>query len=112
MKPFVYVAGPVSKDPFGCVRKAAPVFEDLLHLGCTPFLPQLSILQEMIAPLPYETWLEYDFDIIRDQADAVIRLPGESPGADREVALAHKLFLPVFQWPEDRDTFINFLACL
>ena len=95
MKPLVYVAGPITGDPFGCVRKAAHAFGYLRDAGCVPFLPQLSVIQEMVDPLPYETWLEYDFDVIR-RCDALYRLDGESPGADREVEFATSLGLPVF----------------
>jgi hypothetical protein len=84
MKPLVYVAGPITGNPFGCVRESMHAFTRLLDLGCTPFMPQWSVIGEMCHPLHYETWLDYDFDIIR-HCSALVRLRGESPGADREV---------------------------
>jgi hypothetical protein len=39
--------------------------------------------------------MELDFGWVR-RCDAVLRLPGASSGADREVALAERLGLPVF----------------
>lgn len=95
MKPLVYVAGPITGDPFGCVRQAAKAFRDLRTCDVVPFLPQLSVIQEMVDPLPYEEWLAYDFEVI-ERCDALFRLPGESPGADREVEFATSLGLPVF----------------
>lgn len=93
----VYVAGPITGDPFGCVRQAMETFPLLRELGCIPFLPQLSVIAEMVAPQDYETWLGYDMDVIA-RCGALVRLDGESPGADREVELALSLSLPVFDW--------------
>ncbi len=85
MKPLVYVAGPITGNPWGCVRDA----------GCVPFIPQLSVLHEMVDPQPYGDWLAYDDDIIA-HCHALVRLPGDSKGADHEVELAERLGLPVF----------------
>lgn len=93
-KPLVYVAGPMSADPFGCVRRALPVFDALRSAGCVPFLPQLSIVAEIARDGDYEDWLAYDFDMI-DRCDALVRLPGASKGADREVAYAAEQGIPI-----------------
>lgn len=93
--PLVYVAGPMTIDPYGCVRQAVVAFRHLRAAGLTPFLPQLSVLHEMIDPQPYEDWMAYDFDVISNVA-AVFRLIGESKGADREVEYARSLDIPVF----------------
>lgn len=101
----VYVAGPITGDPFGCVRTACSALTELRAEGLVPFLPQLSVLAEMVEHRSYDEWLAYDFDVIRHCA-AVIRLPGESPGADKEGEFARSLGLPVFElpdaWPELR----------
>jgi len=102
IKPMIYVAGPITKDPFGCVRKATPVFHALREAGWVPFLPQWSIIQEMIDPVPYEAWLAYDFDMIL-HCQALLRLPGESPGADREVQFARDNGVPVLFDVQDAD---------
>ena len=94
-KPLIYVAGPISKDPFGCVRQAIGAFAVLRKQGCVPFLPQLSVLHEMIEHVPYDEWLDYDFDMI-SHCDAVLRLEGESPGSDLEVRFAKDEGIPVF----------------
>jgi hypothetical protein len=49
----------------------------------------------MIFPHDYELWLEIDFAWVK-KCDALIRLPGESSGADREVELARSLGIPVY----------------
>ena len=110
-KPLVYVAGPITGDPWGCVRRGTDAFRALREIGCVPFLPQLSVLHEMVDPQPYETWLAYDFDVIRNCA-ALVRLPGHSPGADREVDFANGWGIPVFHFDDvmSRDAFHRWAA--
>ena len=110
-RPLVYVAGPITANPLGCVRQAAPVFRRCREIGVVPFLPQLSVIHEMVDPLPYMEWLEYDFDVIRN-CEAVLRLHGDSPGADREVCLAQDLGLPVFEIPADWSLFETWAGML
>lgn len=107
----VYVAGPITADPFGCVRTANAVFTDLRALGLVPFLPQLSVLAEMVEHRPYDDWLAYDFDVIRHCA-ALVRLPGDSPGADREMEHAWSLGLRVFLLPDEWDLLRPWAASL
>ena len=45
--------------------------------------------------LTHAEWLAVDFEFIR-RCDAVLRLPGESTGADLETAHANELGIPVF----------------
>ncbi len=102
----VYVAGPITGDPFGCVRQALGVFDTLRALGLVPFLPQLTVLAEIVEHRPYEAWMAYDLDVIAHCA-ALIRLPGDSPGADREIAHAQRLAIPVYRWPDDADALVE-----
>jgi hypothetical protein len=97
MKPLVYIAGPITKpEPMENVHDACWFGTELLHDGLViPFLPHTTSIWHMITPLPYETWLAYDFDIIA-HCNALFRLPGESLGADREVAFARENSIPVF----------------
>lgn len=95
-KPFVYVAGPITGNPFGCVRESIPVFSYVRRIGGWPFMPQWSVLPEMIEFIPYEEWLDYDFDFLV-RADALLRLDGESPGADREVEFMQGMRKPTFR---------------
>jgi hypothetical protein len=46
--------------------------------------------------LSHQAWLDMDFEIIR-RCDAVLRLPGDSTGADAETAHAATLNIPVFR---------------
>lgn len=93
----MYVAGPITGDPWGCVRRAVAVYRTLAAEGVTGHLPQLSVLHEMIAPQPYERWMVDGLAMV-ERCDGLVRLSGESRGADREVLHAQGLGLPVFHW--------------
>lgn len=99
MKPLVYVAGPITNpNPMQNTHTALVLGRRMLSDGyVVPFLPQLSVVWEMVTPdIGYEAWLAYDFDVIR-HCQALFRIEGHSPGADREVAFAiDVLDIPVF----------------
>lgn len=109
MKPLVYVAGPVTSNPWGCVRQATDAYRFVRDCGAVPFLPQLSVLHEMVDPQPYEEWLAYDLDILA-HCHALLRLPGESKGADAEVAWALEHDLDVFLLDGEALTFRQWVA--
>lgn len=93
---YIYIAGPMSKgnliDHVRDAVKAASVIRD--H-GGVPFVPHLSVLWELVYPSSYEDWMIYDFAWI-ERCDSLLRLPGESSGADREIEHIKKLGKPVF----------------
>lgn len=95
--PLVYVAGPISTpNPVTNTHKALVLGTRLRDTGLlVPFIPHALISWELACPADYETFMAYDFQIIR-HAQAVFRMVGQSPGADRECHLAQKLGLPVF----------------
>jgi hypothetical protein len=97
MKPLVYVAGPYTRpDPAQNSARAIRIATQLLDSGtCLPYCPHLSILWDMLTPRPYEAWLGLDLDVI-DHCQALLRIPGESSGADREVDHAKRRQIPVF----------------
>ena len=103
----IYLAGPISSDPLRHTHQAIKLAAELAKMGWLIHVPHVSVLAEMVAPLPYESWMQLDFAVIR-RCDALIRLPGESPGADRELELARELGLPVvrtvpYGWAVHRD---------
>lgn len=94
-KPWIYVAGPYTKpDPVVNARNAIITAIALRDLGCVPICPHLSMLAHLVSPQPYEFWMRWDFDLL-EKCDAVLRLDGDSPGADQETALADTLGIPV-----------------
>lgn len=117
MRKRVYIAGPISKgDMLHNVQQADDAFFDLLRGGFAPFNPMLSVFSgsawrdpfdDVLATagsLPRGTthadWLDADLPWVA-VADAVLRLPGESVGADRETDMAHIHGVPVFHSVEE-----------
>jgi len=96
-KPLVYIAGPYTRpDPVANTRRAILVWQELREGGLvTPIVPHTSLLMDFIVPMPFEKWLEYDFEILR-KCDAVFRIEGKSYGAGREVREARFNKIPVF----------------
>jgi len=93
---YVYVAGPYSRPvPNHNVKRAIEAADKLLAAGFVPYLPHLTHLWDTVSPHDYEEWLALDLAWI-ERCDALLRLPGESSGADREVGHAKALGLPVF----------------
>ncbi len=98
-KPLVYLAGPFTSHPTHNTKNMADWWDTLqwnLYKDKATFIcPHWSALQDMINPRTWEAWLKYDKELI-DSCDAVIRIAGDSKGADEEVAYAEKLGIPVF----------------
>jgi hypothetical protein len=95
----VYICGPINGSGKVTlnVRRAVEVASTLLKRGYAPYVPHLNCLWEISSGEDFsvEEWLTLDFEFL-SACDAVLRLPGESPGADREVALAKKLKIAVY----------------
>ena len=96
-KPLVYLAGPYSKgDVAQNVYNALRLADYIVQTGeAVPYVPHLTHFWHMMFPQPYEWWLEYDL-IWLEKCDALIRIAGESGGADKEVVFANKKDLPCF----------------
>ena len=92
----IYIAGPYTNGDIAVnVRNAFEAANSLADLGFAPFVPHATHFWHMMFPRPYEFWLELDNEFLPCCA-AVLRLPGESGGADKEVQLAEKHGIPVF----------------
>lgn len=91
----VYIAGPYSSNPEANTLAAIAAGAVLIRAGYAPFVPHLSHYVEQQHPQPYETWMQLDFAWLA-VCDAIVRLPGASSGADREVDRARQLGIPVY----------------
>jgi Domain of unknown function (DUF4406) len=92
----IYVAGPISLGNMADnARVAIQAADELMKAGHSPFVPHLSVFWQIVSGHEYERWLNYDFEWIR-VCEALVRLPGESKGSDREVEFARFLGIPVF----------------
>jgi hypothetical protein len=89
MKPKVYIASPYSNgDQIINAKAQYDVFNKIIHTKkLIPFAPLWATFQHFVYPLPYEMWLEWDFEWVK-ACDCVLRLPGVSSGADAEVKTA------------------------
>lgn len=94
---YIYVAGPYSfGDVTANVRKAVDAATKLLDFGFAPYLPHLTHYWDMMHPRSYLDWCQFDL-VWLEKCDAVLRLPGESGGADREVEYARAHDIPVYE---------------
>ena len=76
----------------------------ILDAGHCPVAPLLSHYLHIHRQRPYRDWVEMDLALI-PKMDVVLRLPGESKGADGEVALAKALGIRVvYGWTELWET--------
>jgi hypothetical protein len=92
----VYIASSYSHGaPLTNVRRQIDTGEELINAGFYPYLPLLSHYQDIVYYHDYETWMRLTGAWLSVCND-ILRLPGESKGADREVALARELGIPVF----------------
>ena len=77
---------------------AARVAKALWKAHFLPFLPHLNAVWEMCSghldDRGEEGWLDYDFQWL-EACEAIVRIPGHSPGADREIIHAGKCGIPV-----------------
>lgn len=95
MKPFVYVAGPLTTgNVMHNTRTALQLGSRLIDLGYTPFVPHVTVMWDIVMPMEYEDWMEYDAEMV-SRCDVLFRMEGESSGADREVAQARELGTPI-----------------
>lgn len=99
-RPWLYISGPMTgrngQSPYVNCRDGILLAQEAWHKGWHPVCPMLNSLWEMVAgPLDSKSgdgasgWMDLDISSLT-RCDAIFRLPGVSPGADREVALMMK----------------------
>ena len=97
----VYIASPYTvgdvEENVGKQLKAADV---LMNYKICPVVPLYSHFQNELYPRDYEDWMEIDIEKLR-RCDALLRLPGESKGADKEVKFAKEHGIDVFYNMQD-----------
>lgn len=101
----VYIAGPYTNgDCAANTGDAIRVFGRLAEMGVCPICPHTSMLVQMIAPQRWERWIDFGLEMVR-RSDCVLRMAGDSRGADIEVSEALALGIPVFR---DNDQWLEF----
>jgi hypothetical protein len=100
-RPKVYLSGPCTLgDRDGNYYQSVALHRLLIRHGMAVFNPILTIRMPGAWEIPHETWMENDLPWV-ECADAVLRLPGESVGADAECRHAMECEIPVFNDYED-----------
>ena len=94
----IYIAGPYTLGGQARnVRAQIDVANRLAEMGQEPFAPLLNHFWGIVYPHDKEFWMKMDLKWV-GVCDGLIRLPGESEGADREVAEARRLGIPVIEF--------------
>lgn len=99
----VYVAGPMTRgDRPANVRAGILAGERLRAAGFAPFVPHLTEFWAITTGSKgsLDEWIDYDLAWL-SCCEALIRLPGESEGADIEVAHAVSLGIPIYNSVEE-----------
>lgn len=108
----VYIAGPISRgDLRHNIEQASKAFKALAEVGIAALCPHWSAFSGTVHTSPggsvyafatadgngmsHADWLAVDLEFVR-RSDAILRLPGESSGADIEVKAALDDNIPVF----------------
>lgn len=93
----VYLSGPITKgNGTRNFATAAEAQRLLMMEGAAVLNPMLSMMHPDAKNIPWETWIASDLPWV-EVADMVIRLPGESKGADAECQHADKHGIPVWR---------------
>jgi hypothetical protein len=97
MKYVIYIASPYTKgDNFINVQRQIDAANKLLDAGFVPFSPLLqTVYLNAQKERDYHLWIKNDYLFI-EKCDGLLRLDGESLGADGEVNKAELLDIPVF----------------
>ena len=92
----VYIASPYTIGTWKKnVERQIDMANYLSGAGFLPCWPLSSHYLDLRHSRPYEFWMNLDREELK-RCDALLRLAGESVGADREVEWAKELGLPVF----------------
>ena len=96
IKERVYIAGPYT-DPEQEENtwKAIGVANQVAEMGFIPFVPHLTYYFHQLIPHEYEFWMEQDEEWLK-VCQKLVRIPGKSSGADKEMALAKELGIEVY----------------
>lgn len=109
----VYMTGPITKgNQFLNVHRALVEAQRLRDAGFAVIVPHSTALDQIVTgSCDYERWMVEDFELI-SRCDALVRLPGESTGSDREVQHAISLGKRVFVPNADEDVIAQAIRSL
>lgn len=93
----VYIAAPYSRGiPDEIMARVIDAAERLVNYDYVPFIPHtMTFLWAVRHQHQVQFWYDFDLQWL-STCDALLRLPGESRGADAEVVYAERLGIEVF----------------
>lgn len=111
-----FISGPLGAQEFWLrnTQAACHVADSVWNAGVIPYVPHLSSTWAGLTThgkeRSYEEWMEMCFAVLA-RCDLLVRIEGKSPGADREVAFAEEIGIPVYHVPRivpgfDEDSFV------
>lgn len=104
----VYIASPYTLGDIAVnVKVQLDMVDKLMDLGFAPFAPLYSHFQHMAHPRHYTDWINVDLEWVK-ACDCLLRLPGESSGAEGEIKHAIELGLPIFYTVGDLVNYYEF----
>lgn len=97
----IYIASPYTLgDQAQNVAIQKDAAHTILDWGHCPIAPLLTHYLHIRRQRPWDEWMKMDLTLVK-KSDLLLRLPGESRGADMEVAHAKDQGIPVaFGWVE------------
>lgn len=102
-----YLAGPYSVDPERMYERHLDAADRLMSAGHVVYSPIVETHHwHARFPHEYDEWIVRDLKIVACSC-GLIRLPGESKGADMEVGWAESLGLPIWLGDSPVDDFIE-----
>ena len=103
----VYIESPYTiGDTAINVKFQMDVADKLMNEGYAPFVPLYSHFQHLVHPRPENEWITIDFEWVT-ACNCLLRLGGESKGADGEVVYAEDRGIPVFYSIEQLLNYYN-----
>lgn len=95
-RPIVYISGPITKgDKNHNLYQAMVAHKQLLEAGFSVINPMPSMIYPFNHEIEHLAWLENDLPHVA-AAHAVLRLPGESLGAEMECQWAEEKGVPIY----------------
>ena len=92
----VYIASPYTLgDKLSNVAVQQTAFDRLADAGLCPVAPLLLHYQHCFSNRKERDWIAFGLEYLR-RSDCVVRLPGESRGAEGEIKEAGRIGIPVY----------------
>lgn len=102
MRKRVYISGPLTLGNRNLnLFQAFEAHRQLIKAGFAPLNPMITMLCPFAPDVEHSEWLDCDLPWV-EVCDVVVRLPGESKGADLETAHARLHGIPVFEITDQR----------